>query len=460
MLQIYNTLTRQKEEFKPIKPKHVGMYVCGLTVYDYCHVGHGRLFVAFDVVRRYLLARGYQVKFVCNITDIDDKIIKRANENKEDYTAFTERFITLGHEDLAKLNILPPDVQPRATEFIQPIIKMIETLLAKGFAYVGATGDVYFEVKKFKSYGELAHQDLENLRAGIRIDVVEAKNDPLDFVLWKMAKPDEPSWDSPWGKGRPGWHIECSAMAEQELSPHFDIHGGGLDLQFPHHQNELAQSEAANGEKFVNIWMHNGLVQVNKEKMSKSLGNFFILRDVYKKHHPEIVRYFLLASHYRSPINYSDENLQSAKHALIRFYTVLRDFPNLQAKANDSVYSQKFFVAMDDDFNTPEALAAMFDLTREINRLKDAGDVKAAEKHAAELLYLANILGILFNDPRELLQGELNQLTAENIEAMIVARNKARTEKNYAEADRIRDELLKQGIVLEDAAGKTLWRKI
>lgn len=459
MLQIYNTLTRQKEEFKPIKPGYVGMYVCGLTVYDYCHVGHGRLFVVFDVIRRYLLARDYKVKFICNITDIDDKIIKRANENKEEYTAFTERFIASSYEDLAKLNVLPPDVQPRATEFIQPIINMIETLIKKGFAYVGATGDVYFEVKKFRTYGELAHQDLENLRSGIRIDVVEAKHDPLDFVLWKMAKPGEPSWDSPWGKGRPGWHIECSAMAEQELSPHFDIHGGGVDLQFPHHQNELAQSEAAHSEKFVNVWMHNGLVQVNKEKMSKSLGNFFILRDVFQKHAPEVVRYFLLASHYRSPINYSDENLQSAKQALLRFYTVLRDFPGLIAAANHSEYSQKFFTAMDDDFNTPEALAAMFDLTREINRLKVAGEIQTATKQAAELLYLGNILGILINDPKELLQGELGDLTAEEIEAKIAERNQARAEKNYAQADKVRDELLKQGVVLEDAAGKTIWRK-
>lgn len=459
MLQIYNTLTRQKEIFKPIKSGKVGFYNCGMTVYDYCHIGHGRMFVVFDMIKRYLLSQGYEVTHVCNITDIDDKIIKRANENNEDYFVVTERFIRALHEDQQALNLLPATHEPRATEYIPQMLAIIQTLLDKGYAYIASNGDVYYQVKQFKNYGELAHQDLEKLRVGARVDIVDAKQDPLDFVLWKMAKPNEPSWDSPWGKGRPGWHIECSAMATQLLGAHFDIHGGGLDLQFPHHQNEIAQSEAATGEKFANIWIHNGFVQVNKEKMSKSLGNFFTIREVLAKYPAEIARYFMLASHYRSPINYSEENLQSAQNALERFYTTLRDLPVVPAN-NKNPWLERFNNAMDDDFNTPEALAVLFDLAREINRLKEENKLQEASSLAANLKQLGGVLGILQQDPMQFLQGKIDTTAAQNIQTLIDARNAARKAKNWGESDRIRNELLAQGIILEDGVEGTAWRRI
>jgi cysteinyl-tRNA synthetase len=332
MLQIYNSLTKQKELFKPIHQGQVNLYVCGMTVYDFCHIGHARVLVVFDIVTEYLRYLGYNVNYIRNITDIDDKIIDRAQKNQESFQQLTERFIQAMHEDFAKLGILPPIAEPKATDYIEPMISLIQTLLDKGFAYIADNGDVYYSVSQFKTYGALGHQDLEKLHSGARVAVIDAKHHPLDFVLWKLAKPQEPSWSSPWGNGRPGWHVECSAMSMDALGAHFDIHGGGLDLAFPHHENEIAQSEAASGEKFVNTWMHVGFVQVNQEKMSKSLGNFFTIRDVLKEYTPEVIRYFLMASHYRSPLNYSPENLQSAKAALERFYLCLRNFPEVTPK--------------------------------------------------------------------------------------------------------------------------------
>lgn len=458
MLQIYDTLTQQKQVFKPIKSGEIGIYVCGMTVYDYCHIGHGRLFVVYDMVTRYLRWRDYKVKFVSNITDIDDKIIKRANDLKQEYFEFAERFIKATHEDKNALGVLPPDVEPRATQYIPQIIAIIQILIDKGHGYVGSNGDVFYQVNSFKNYGELSHQDLEKLRSGARVDVVDAKQDPLDFVLWKMAKPNEPSWDSPWGKGRPGWHIECSAMASEQLGEQFDIHGGGTDLLFPHHQNELAQSEAANNKKFVNYWMHMGMVQVNREKMSKSLGNFFTIREVLQQYPAEIIRYFILASHYRSPINYSTDNLKSAQAALERFYTGLRDVPTTVTALPDA-FRERFIAAMDDDFNTPEALAVMFDLLREINRCKEQGDQQQAAQLAANLKALANIFGILQNDPVEFLQGNVVGDEAAKIQTLIDARNAARNKRDWAEADRIRQQLTNMGITLEDTATGTSWRR-
>lgn len=459
MLTIFNSQTKQKEPFKPLQEGKVSMYVCGSTVYDYCHLGHARMFTAFDIVVRYLRFRNYEVKYVRNITDIDDKIIARANENKETTETLTERFIQAMHEDLAKLDLIPPDQEPKATEFIQPIISMIKTLVEKGYAYHADHGDVLYHVEKFANYGKLSHKDLEQLQVGARVEVTEQKNNPLDFVLWKQAKPGEPSWDSPWGKGRPGWHIECSAMSTQCLAPHFDIHGGGGDLKFPHHENEIAQSEAATGQKFVNVWMHVGFVQINKEKMSKSLGNFFTLRDVLQKYHPEILRYFMIASHYRSPINYSTESLELARGALERFYTALRDLPRVKV-TRDSEYEQKFNQVMEDDFNTPEALAVLFDLTHEINRLKVEGDLDAAAEKAAILRYLANVLGILQVEPAEFLQTKdyLSKEKMAEIENLIKQREQARVEKQWAKADQLRQALQDQGVLLEDSAVGTKWR--
>jgi cysteinyl-tRNA synthetase len=458
MLQIYDTLTKQKKPFTPIKPGEIGIYVCGMTVYDYCHIGHGRLFVVYDMVMRYLRWCNFKVKFVSNITDIDDKIIKRANESKQEYFEFAERFIKTTHEDKKALGVLPPDVEPRATQYIPQIISIIQTLIDKGYAYVGGNGDVFYQVNRFKTYGELAHQDLEKLRSGARIDVVDAKQDPLDFVLWKMAKPNEPSWDSPWGKGRPGWHIECSAMASEQLGEQFDIHGGGTDLLFPHHQNELAQSEAASGKKFVNYWMHMGMVQINREKMSKSLGNFFTIREVLQQYPAEIVRYFILASHYRSPINYSTDNLASAQAALERFYIGLRDVPS-STTAKPDVYRERFIAAMDDDFNTPEALAVLFDLLREINRCKEQGDMQQAAQLAANLKELANMFGILQDDPVQFLQGKIADDEAAKIQVLIDARLAARNRRDWAEADRIRQQLTAMNIILEDTPAGTVWRR-
>ncbi len=459
MLQIYNGLTGEKEPFTPREPGKVGIYVCGMTVYDFCHVGHARVMVVFDVVVRQLRALGYEVTYVRNITDIDDKIIARAVENAESITSLTERFIKAMHEDAEALGVLPPDVEPRATASMPEIITMIETLVEKGFAYPSANGDVYYDVSEFKNYGALSRENLVDQRAGARVDVNPHKRDPLDFVLWKAAKEGEPSWDSPWGPGRPGWHIECSAMSTCCLGNHFDIHGGGIDLKFPHHENEIAQSEAATGETFVNVWMHNGFVQINDEKMSKSLGNFFTVREVLKEFSPEVVRYFILTSHYRSPLNYSTENLNLARSALERFYTALRGV-TIIAKECDEAYSARFNAAMNDDFNTPEALSVLFDLTRELNREKEVGSDRVATL-AYTLTSLAAVLGILQEMPEVFLKQGMGMLGPDDgeIEALITRRNEARASKNWAEADRVRDELLNQGIVLEDRDGVTHWRR-
>ncbi len=459
MLQIYNTYTQQKELFKPLKPGKVGIYTCGMTVYDDCHIGHARTtMVVFDVVVRYLRSRGYDVTYVRNITDIDDKIIKRAHENNEAYLDLTERVIKSIREDAAALGVLPPTHEPRATEYIPKIVALIKTLVDKGYAYTAEHGDVYFDVSSFPHYGELAHQDLSKLRAGARVDLVDTKTDPLDFVLWKLAKPGEPHWPSPWGDGRPGWHIECSAMSMDCLGTPFDIHGGGADLVFPHHQNELAQSEAACDHQFVKTWMHVGFVQTNKEKMSKSLGNFFTIKEVLKQYPAEVIRYFLLASHYRSPVNYSTENLQSAQNALERFYIALRDLPSAKDMQNNE-FETRFNAAMDDDFNTPEALAVLFDLAREINRVRES-DANYAAQLATLLRRLGDVLGILQQDAEMFLRAGTGTDEAAKIESLIAARNVARNSKDWAEADRVRQELTQMGVSLEDTSTGTVWRKV
>ncbi|TXH68726.1 MAG: cysteine--tRNA ligase [Thiothrix sp.] len=459
MLKIYNSLHNRKEDFIPLEANKIRMYVCGMTVYDYCHLGHARVMVVFDMVYRYLQAAGYQVTYVRNITDIDDKIIKRANENAEPFTALTQRFIDAMHEDEQALGILPPTHEPRATENIQEMLTMISTLIEKGYAYVGSNRDVYYDVSKFAGYGKLSGRKLEDLRAGERIAIDEVKDDPLDFVLWKAAKQGEPAWDSPWGLGRPGWHIECSAMSSTLLGTHFDIHGGGHDLQFPHHENEIAQSEACNGHQYVNYWMHNGFIRINDEKMSKSLNNFFTIRDVLKAYKAEEIRYFMLNSHYRSPLNYSTEQLDNARASLTRLYTALRDLPVAEASLNSEA-EQRFHAVMSDDFNTPEAIAILFELAREINRLRMEHNEIAAAETAALLKKLASILGLLERDAESWFKGEsLDGLDDAAIEALIQARLTARTNKNWAESDRIRDELKAKGIVLEDKAGLTTWRR-
>jgi cysteinyl-tRNA synthetase len=459
MLQIFNSLTRKKEPFAPIEPGKVRMYVCGMTVYDYCHIGHARVLVVFDMVTRFLRARGFDVTYIRNITDIDDKIIKRASENDEPIEALTGRFIGFMHEDAAALGVLPPDQEPRATRHIDEIINMIAQLIERGFAYAAANGDVYYRVRRFPDYGRLSGKSLDDLQVGARVEADEAKDDPLDFVLWKAAKPGEPYWDSPWGRGRPGWHIECSAMSTCCLGNHFDIHGGGLDLQFPHHENEIAQSEGATGEKFVNLWMHNGFVRVNEEKMSKSLGNFFTIREVLKLYDPEVVRYFILASHYRSPLNYSDDSLEQAKSALTRLYTALKDLPEVPAPAA-SDYERRFNEAMDDDFNTPLALAELFNLATDINKARTSDPAQAAAL-AALLRKLGGILGILQRSADDYLKSgaPTGGLSNEAIEALIQQRLAARAARNWAESDRIRDELKAQGVLLEDAKGGTTWRR-
>ncbi|MFV9616077.1 MAG: cysteine--tRNA ligase [Gammaproteobacteria bacterium] len=463
MLKIHNSQSRKKEIFKPIEPGKVKMYVCGMTVYDLCHLGHARVLVVFDTVTRYLRYSGYEVTYVRNITDIDDKIINRANENGEDFSVLTGRFIQAMHEDAAQLGVLPPDEEPRATTYMPDIINMIQALVDRGYAYATQTdsghGDVYYDVSSFDGYGKLSGKKLQDLRAGERVTVDENKDDPLDFVLWKAAKPDEPFWDSPWGKGRPGWHIECSAMSTCCLGNHFDIHGGGQDLQFPHHENEIAQSEAATGETFVNLWMHNGFVRIDDEKMSKSLGNFFTVREVLKLYKGEEIRYFVLASHYRSPLNYADQLLDNARTALSRLYNTLRDL-ELPAEVDENDPAiEKFKQAMDDDFNTPEALAVIFDLANQVNRLREK-DKNATLQKAAVLKKLANVLGLLEADPEQFLQAGAGESSdAEKIEALIVARKEARENKDWAAADRIRDELDAMGVVLEDKDGKTIWRR-
>lgn len=453
-LKIYNTLSRQKETFKPIVEGEVGLYVCGMTVYDFCHLGHARVTTAFDVIVRYLRHRGYKVNYVRNITDIDDKIINRANERGVDFKALTEEFINAMHEDFAKLGILPPDAEPRATDHIAEIIDINQTLEGKDFAYAAPNGDLYYAVRHFKDYGKLSGKVLDELSAGARIEVDERKRDPLDFVLWKAAKPSEPHWDSPWGIGRPGWHIECSAMSRKCLGETFDIHGGGPDLKFPHHENEIAQSEAAHGKKFVNTWMHAGAVRVDGEKMSKSLGNFFTIREILDKYHPETVRFFLLSSQYRSPINYSEDSLKEAQTKLERFYNSLLKIEVGAVADIDNDYSKRFHAAMDDDFNTPEAIAVLFDLVREIN--KSAGAEQAAL--AGQLRYLAGVLGCLESDPQSFLQAGAGDETAW-IEEMIAKRTAAKAAKDFATADSVRDELLAKGITLRDGPEGTTWTK-
>lgn len=458
-LQIYNSLTRSKQVFKPIEPGKVRMYVCGMTIYDYCHIGHARMMMSFDVVYRWLKALGYQVTYVRNITDIDDKIINRAGENGETISSLTERFTRYMHEDTGALGILPPDHEPRATEYVPEMLELIGKLEKNGLAYQSEDGDVNYSVRDFEGYGKLSGKSLDDLRAGERVDVNTGKRDPLDFVLWKSAKPTEPDeakWPSKWGVGRPGWHIECSAMSSKLLGDHFDIHGGGADLQFPHHENEIAQSEGASRHPFVNYWMHNGFVRVDNEKMSKSLGNFFTIRDVLKNYDAEVLRFFIIRSHYRSPLNYSDAHLDDAKAALTRLYTALKDIDVRERPVDwKEKHAIRFAQAMNDDFNTPEAVAVLFELANEINR---TGSVEMA----SQLKALAGVLGLLGREPRQFLQGDgrVDGNEEKWIEERIAARVEAKKLKNFAEADRIRNELLEKGIVLEDRpGGKTEWRR-
>lgn len=454
MIKIYNSLSKQKEDFTPIEPNKISLYVCGVTVYDFCHIGHARTYSSFDVIIRFLRSQGYQVTYVRNITDIDDKIIKRANQNDETTENLVDRFTTVMHDEFSKLNIDKPDLEPTATGSIPEIIDIIETLIEKEFAYAADNGDVYYRVKKFNDYGKLSGQNLDQLEAGARVEVESIKEDPFDFVLWKAAKPGEPAWKSPWGDGRPGWHIECSAMSKKCFGDNFDIHAGGSDLRFPHHENEIAQSEAANGCTYANYWMHAGMVQINDEKMSKSLGNFFIIGDVLKEYPAEVVRYFLISGHYRSEISYSKANLESARQALTRFYTALRDV-TVAESFEPTEFTTRFNKVMSDDFNTPEALACLFDLARQINKMKHDNTEKAST-YAAELLSLAEILGILSSSPEVFLQGT-DEDTAW-IQQLIDDRIAARASKDFAEADRIRDELLSKNITLEDTAKGTTWR--
>lgn len=456
-LKIYNTLTRQKEIFKPLKPGKIGLYVCGVTVYDYCHIGHARTYTSADIIVRYLRFRGYDVNYVRNITDIDDKIIKRANENNEEYNAVTKRFTAAMHEDFEALNLTPANEEPRATEYISDMIKLIEKIIKNGHGYVAANGDVYFDVRSFADYGCLSHHNLEELESGVRVEVAEVKRDPLDFVLWKLAKPGEPNWESPWGAGRPGWHIECSAMSMDLLGEQFDIHAGGRDLIFPHHENEIAQSQAATDKKFANVWMHGGFLQIDKEKMSKSLGNFITIRDSLRDHSPEALRYLMLASHYRSPLVYTDDVLVQSQQSLTRFYTALRFLPDAK-RIENSAFENKFIEAMDDDFNTPIALSVLFDLAHEIQRLRDK-DLSAAAAHGALLRHLSSVFGILQTDPEVFFQAG-SDIDITKIEALIAARQQARKEKNWAEADRIRKKAEEMKIVFEDTASGTTWKKI
>ncbi len=460
MLKVYNDLTNQKETFESIQPGKVGMYVCGMTVYDLCHLGHARVMVVFDVVYRYLQASGYDVTYIRNITDIDDKIINRANERGVPFPELTAEFIQAMHEDADALGVLRPDSEPKATDHMDEIIAMIGRLIDQGHAYAADNGDVYYDVRSFPEYGKLSGKSIEDLQSGARVEPGEAKRDPLDFALWKSAKPEEPAWDSPWGRGRPGWHIECSAMSTKALGDTFDIHGGGADLTFPHHENEIAQSEGATGHPFVRYWLHNGFVRINEEKMSKSLGNFFTVREILERYRAEEVRYFILTSQYRSPLNYDDEHLDNARAALTRFYTALRGLPAAEA-AGGVAFETRFREAMDDDFNTPEALAVLFDLVREINRLKES-DMDGAAGLGAVLRELGGVLGILQDDPEQYLRGDAGSeggLSDADIDALIQQRLDARKEKNWAEADRIRDELQAAGILLEDGPQGTTWRR-
>ena len=470
MIRLHNSLSGEKQELQPITPGQIRMYVCGMTVYDYIHIGHGRMLVVFDVVTRYLRHRGYDVTYVRNITDIDDKIIQRAAHNGEPIEALTARYIAANNEDFAQLGLETPDVEPRATHYVPQIIAMIEKLIEREYAYVAPTGDVMYAVARFEGYGKLSGKVLADLRAGARVEVDESKRDPLDFVLWKHAKPGEPSWESPWGAGRPGWHIECSAMSTALLGTTFDLHGGGMDLKFPHHENEIAQTCGATGQPFVNLWVHNGFVNVDNEKMSKSLGNFFTVREVLKSlRHPEVMRYFYLLSHYRGPINYSLDQLEQADAALNRIYTALRDLP--EAPVAEGEYTRRFHEVMDDDLNTPEALALLQRMTREINSARDKGKLAMAAQLGAELRAIASVLGLLRIDPAEWFRrsaqlptgsGAAAQevLTDAEVERLVQARLEARQAKNFAESDRIRDELAAAGVIVEDKpGGKATWRR-
>ena len=458
MLQIYNTLTQQKETFIPIEPGKIRMYVCGITTYDYCHLGHGRMLVVFDVIVRFLRSAAYEVTYVRNITDIDDKIINRANEEGIPFDELTAKFIDIMHEDERALNILPPDIEPRATGHMAEIIHMIEILVEKGFAYPAANGDVYYSVKQFPDYTKLSHRNLDEMMSGARVDVEDAKNDPRDFALWKSAKAGEPGWDSPWGFGRPGWHIECSAMSTCCLGDTFDIHGGGSDLIFPHHENEIAQSEGATGKEFARVWIHNGPLRIDNEKMSKSLNNFFTIRDVLVDYPPEVIRYFLVSSHYRSPVNYSTDNLKQAYSALARLYNALKGLDHEGvAPAEATEFESRFQAAMEDDFNTPEALSVLFDLARELNRLK-LEDETDSMPMAALLVKLGNILGVMQQAPEEFLQEGGEGVDPAYVDELISRRNQARSDKNWQLADEIRDELKALNVILEDKDGQTGWR--
>ena len=451
-LDVYNSLTRKKERFTPITPGKINLYVCGVTVYDACHLGHARAMVAFDVMVRFMRAAGYAVTFVRNITDIDDKIIQRAALRDVSIDALTQQYIDAMHHDAKALGCLPPDDEPRATAHIDAIIQLIERLIANEHAYVSASGDVCYDVSRFQGYGKLSNQDIDSLQSGVRIEVQADKRSALDFVLWKAAKPGEPSWPSPFGEGRPGWHIECSAMAMEKLGEQFDIHGGGLDLQFPHHENEIAQSEGATGKTFANYWMHVGMLQVDNEKMSKSLGNFFTIEDVLKKYPPEVVRYFLLSSHYRSFLNYSEESLSLASKALTRLYQTLRGIEILEDTELNTAWVERFQATMQDDFNTPEALSVLFQLSHEVNKTQDVS-------LGATLKHLAGLLGLLQACPAEFLQAGASTLAPDEIEALIEARNAARRARNFGEADAIRAKLLSGGIELEDTVQGTIWRQ-
>lgn len=459
MLKIHNSLSREKQLFIPLTPGKVRIYVCGMTVYDYCHLGHARMMVVFDMVQRWFRASGFEVIYVRNITDIDDKIIRRAQENGESIQALTARFIGAMNEDIAALGVEPPSYEPRATQHVENMISMIRVLTERNLAYAASNGDVYFSVHRFPGYGKLSGKSLDELRAGERVNVDPHKKDPLDFVLWKAAKPGEPSWDSPWGAGRPGWHIECSAMSEQYLGDHFDIHGGGQDLQFPHHENEIAQSEGAHDHPFVNYWMHNGFVRINDEKMSKSLGNFFTVREILAHYQAEVVRFFVLRAHYRSPLNYSDQHLDDAKRALDRLYIALKEDSSDPAGMTidwSDPHAQRFREAMNDDFNTSDAIAVLFDLANEINRNR-------LPRNIALLKALGGVLGLLQQDPQQYLQnaGFADDVgyTPERVEQLIQQRLVARANKDYSEADRIRKELMDASIILEDGPQGTTWRR-
>jgi cysteinyl-tRNA synthetase len=457
---IHNSLGGRKEEFRPIVPGTVRMYVCGMTVYDYCHLGHARMLVVFDMIARYLRARGFNLIYVRNITDIDDKIIKRAAESNESIESLTARFTAAMDEDAAALGVLKPDLEPRATQHIPAIIEMIVRLERKGLAYKGANGDVYFDVSGFPDYGRLSGKHPDELRVGARVEIQEAKDDPLDFVLWKAAKPGEPQWDSPWGPGRPGWHIECSAMSTRSLGERFDIHGGGQDLQFPHHENEIAQSEGANGPGFVNYWIHNGFIRVDAQKMSKSLGNFFTVREILARYPAEVVRYFLLSSHYRSPLNYTDENLDEARAALTRLYTSLRGYARENSGTRDAQAETEFRAAMDDDFGTPRAMAVLHGVAGRLNREPNR-DSDDARMLASTLRHLGGILGLLQSDAEAFLQaGMPDGPTPDEIAGLIEQRAAARKAKDFAAADRIRNQLLERGVTLSDGPSGTTWTRV